>query len=154
MATTSKIRKKPPPRFKKPKKSRLGLWAAIALLVLVVGGQGGPTIIMGVLQAVVGTVDFGLDPARALDAARVDARAFARSGLPFLTAPALVLNVEDTRVAPSVLDELQRRGHLVQRAGEYAGSPGLNAVAADRRTGLNAAAGDPRQARAPRAQTR
>ena len=40
--------------------------------VLVVGGAGGAQIIMGSLLAVVNTVDFGLDPAAAIDAERID----------------------------------------------------------------------------------
>ena len=35
MATTPSIKKRPPTRFKKPKKSRLGLWATVAMLLLV-----------------------------------------------------------------------------------------------------------------------
>jgi len=40
--------------------------------VLVVGAAGGAQIIMGSLLAVVNTVDYGLDPARAIDAERID----------------------------------------------------------------------------------
>ena len=112
-------------------------------VVLAVGGQGGPTIIMGVLQAIVNLVDHSMLPAAALDAERIDARGFGPT-----------LNVEDTRIDDRVLTELQRRGHVLTRTGEYDLDPGLNAVGVDRAAGLNRAAGDPRQTRAPMAQTR
>jgi gamma-glutamyltranspeptidase/glutathione hydrolase len=40
--------------------------------VLVVGAAGGARIIMGVVQAVIGVVDFGRDIAQAVDAERID----------------------------------------------------------------------------------
>lgn len=85
--------------------------------VLVVGGAGGPCIIMGVLQTIVNTIDFGLDVASAVDAERIDARcSFSDMGM------------EDTRVSPTTQQELDERGHFVQREGEYYITPIIQAV--------------------------
>jgi len=106
--------------------------------VLAVGGQGGPTIPGGVLWAILGVVDFGLDGARALDAPRVDA----------FTGTAL--DVEDTRFVPQVLADLRARGHQLTLQGEYATLPVLTAVGT--RGALRWAAGDPRGQRWPATQ--
>lgn len=99
-------------------------------LAFVLGGSGGSTIIGGVVQAIVNVSTFGLNVAEAIDAERIDAI----SNLSYLAVPqnALsagpVLFVEDTRVALGVLEDLQARGHAVQRVGEYGFHPILQAV--------------------------
>jgi len=104
---------------------------------LVVGGAGGARIIMGVLQQIVNTVDFRYPIDVALDAERIEA-AGAR------------LEVEDARIPPETLTELERRGHRLTRLGQYAVRPRINAAGVlpptsqfDRRLRFEAAA-DPR----------
>ncbi len=111
--------------------------------VLATGGAGGPTIINGVVQLLLNTVDFDMDVAHAIDAERVDARGFGD-----------FLNVEHTRIPDAVLLELERRGHRINRAGEYGGQtnphsvvpvglPVLTAVAVEDAQ-MRAAVSDPR----------
>ena len=100
--------------------------------VLVVGGAGGPQIIMGSLLAVMNTVDFGLDPARAIDAKRIDAQ------------PGREMSIEQGRVPPAAQAELLARGHTFRREGEYAELPRVQAAGTDPETGERLAATDPR----------
>jgi gamma-glutamyltranspeptidase/glutathione hydrolase len=85
--------------------------------VLVTGGAGGVRIIMGVMHAVVNTIDFNMDIAHAIDAERMDAV----RGLP--------LEIEDVRVSEDDLSELARRGHELIRLGEYGIRPRVQAAA-------------------------
>ena len=101
--------------------------------VLVVGAAGGAQIIMGSLLAVVNTVDFGLDPAAAIDAERIDEQ----SGTS--------MTIEQGRVLPQAQAELIARGHELQRReGEYAELPRVQAAGTDPETGERLAATDPR----------
>ncbi|CAN5332153.1 gamma-glutamyltransferase [soil metagenome] len=100
--------------------------------ILAVGGAGGPQIIMGSLLAVVNTIDFGLDPARAIDAERLDQQ------------PDKEMSLENGRVTPQAQAELIARGHTLKREGEYAELPRVQAAGTDPRTGERLAATDPR----------
>ena len=100
--------------------------------ILVVGASGGSQIIMGALHAVVNTVDYGLDPARAIDAERLDAQ----------FPPELIL--EDGRVSATAEAELISRGHVVVSEGEYSDVPLVQAAGVDPKTGERLAATDPR----------
>jgi gamma-glutamyltranspeptidase / glutathione hydrolase len=100
--------------------------------VLVVGGAGGARIIMGTLFAIINTVDFGLDPARAVDAERLDQQ------------PNSKMALEDGRISPTVQGELKGRGHKIERKGEYEERPRVQAAGIDRDTGERLAATDPR----------
>ena len=100
--------------------------------ILVVGGAGGPQIIMGSLLAVVNTIDFGLDPARAVDSERLDEQ----SGT--------MMSLEQGRVPAQVQAELIARGHSIDRKGEYADLPRVQAAGTDSKTGEHLAATDPR----------
>jgi gamma-glutamyltranspeptidase/glutathione hydrolase len=101
--------------------------------VLVVGAAGGSQIIMGTLLAVVNTVDFGLDPAAAIDAERIEEQ----SGTS--------MTIEQGRVSPQAQAELIARGHEFQRReGEYAELPRVQAAGIDPETGERLAATDPR----------
>jgi len=106
--------------------------------IAVAGGAGGSRIIMGALFAVLGRVEYGLDLSRAVDAERLDAQAVP-DGDPIL--------LEDARVAPAVIAELQRRGHKFEREGEYAESgPRIQAAGFRSATGdaVKDAVSDPR----------
>jgi gamma-glutamyltranspeptidase/glutathione hydrolase len=100
--------------------------------ILVVGGAGGARIIMGTLLAIINTVDFGLDPARAVDAERLDQQPDGKMAL------------EDGRVSPIVQGKLKDRGHKIERRGEYEERPRIQAAGIDRETGERLAATDPR----------
>ena len=101
--------------------------------ILVVGAAGGAQIIMGSLLAVVNTVDFGLDPAAAIDAERIEEQ----SGTS--------MTIEQGRVSPQAQAELIARGHEFQRReGEYAELPRVQAAGIDPETGERLAATDPR----------
>src|SRR3954470_9302666 len=99
--------------------------------ILAVGGAGGATIIMGSLLAVVDAVDFGLDPAHAVDAERLDEQ----SGQMML---------EDVRVDPAVRADLSSRGHEIVSEGEYGTAPRVQAAGIDPRTGERLGTTDPR----------
>ena len=99
--------------------------------ILVTGGAGGARIIMGVTDAVLNVVDFGQDIAHAVDAERTDD-------------PTGTLTIEDARVAPAVLAELEARGHTLKRVGEYDIRPRVQAAGVDPRTGIRSAVSDPR----------
>ncbi len=117
--------------------------------VLVHGGAGGVRIIMGALLPIVNMLDFGTGLAAAVDAERIDAG----SGR---------LNVEDARIAPAVLADLEARGHQLVREGEYGPRPRVNAVGVDRvqpglpsrRAPVRIAVSDPRTDQAALAQRR
>jgi len=104
--------------------------------ILVVGAAGGAQIIMGSLLAVVNTVDYGLDPAQAIDAERIDEPSGTK------------MTIEQGRVTPQAQAELATRGHEIksgkERQGEYARLPRVQAAGVDPETGERLAATDPR----------
>ncbi len=87
---------------------------------------------MGSLLAVVNTIDFRLDPARAIDAERLDQQ------------PDKEMSLENGRVTPQAQAELIARGHALKREGEYAELPRVQAAGTDPHTGERLAATDPR----------
>jgi len=86
--------------------------------LIVTGGAGGSRIIMGALLAVLNRIEYGLDLGHAVDAERLDAQA----------APAEPILIEETRLAPGVLDDLIARGHTFTGEGEYAERPRVQAA--------------------------
>jgi gamma-glutamyltranspeptidase / glutathione hydrolase len=82
------------------------------------GGAGGSRIIMGAFFSVFNRIEYGLDLAHAVDAERIDAQ----------NEPKGPLIVEDARIAPAVLSELERRGHALDRKGEYDIRPRVQAA--------------------------
>ena len=98
---------------------------------LVTGGAGGSRIIMGALLTTLNRLEFSLDVAQAVDAERLDAQA----------SPVLI---EDARVDPAVIAELERRGHTFRREGEYAIRPRVQAAGARLRGRAKDAVSDPR----------
>src|SRR4051812_16024379 len=99
--------------------------------VLVTGGAGGSLIIMGVVQAVLNTVEYGLDVPQAIDQERIDDQGTSQ------------LRVEDARMDPSVLADLQSRGWTLVRQGEYGPRPRVQA-AGETADGTMTAVSDPR----------
>lgn len=74
---------------------------------LVLGAPGGPRIPMGVLSVVVNVLDFRMDPALAVDVARVD------------TERCCTIELEGARVPSRDQRELERRGHRIEGRGDY-----------------------------------
>ncbi len=100
--------------------------------VLVTGGAGGSRIIMGVLQSILGRVDFGLSLSQATDAERVDSQGTS------------TLSTEQARLDPGAAASLQARGWTLSPQGEYAAAPRVNVAGIDLATGETAGASDSR----------
>jgi gamma-glutamyltranspeptidase/glutathione hydrolase len=114
---------------------------------MITGGAGGVRIIMGVLNAIVGLVDFGLNIGQAIDAERVEAAGG-------VTGPPFPLELEDGRVDEDVELELGARGHTITPNNEieYLIRPRMNATGVELGTGLNLGVSDPRTDNGARAQ--
>ncbi len=101
--------------------------------VLVLGAPGGPRIPMGVVSVISNVLDYGMDPALAVDVARVDADR------------CCTVELEQERVPVDERRELIRRGHDIQDRKEYHPQFGpLVEVAGIGRDGRRYAASDPR----------
>jgi gamma-glutamyltranspeptidase/glutathione hydrolase len=74
---------------------------------LVLGASGGPRIPMGVVEVISNVVDYGMDPGRAVDAARLD------------TERCCTLELEQQRIPAVEQRELVRRGQRIEPRGEY-----------------------------------
>lgn len=123
--------------------------------VMATGAAGGDLIPEGVLVSITNTVDFGMDVAHAVDAARSFEFCDDAAACPWGDFSSGLL-IEDSRVLPSVLAELQARGHSVRTpaffGGEYMESPFVQAVVADPVSNLRFGASDPRDERGAIAQ--
>ncbi len=104
--------------------------------LLVTGGAGGSRIIMGALESIVNRIDFGLTLPRAVDAERVDDQGTA------------TLEIEDARLDPAVLADLQGRGWILSRLGEYGVRPRNQLAGSGSGPGRFAASSDSRSDRA------
>ena len=104
--------------------------------ILVVGAAGGAQIIMGTLLAVVNTIDYGVDPAQAIDAEWIDESSGTK------------MTIEQGRITPQVQAGLAIRGHEIksgkEREGEYADLPRVQAAGVDTETGERLTATGPR----------
>ncbi len=104
---------------------------------LVLGAPGGPRIPMGVASVISNVVDHGMDPALAVDVARVDAER------------CCTIELEDARVPDAERRELVRRGHRIEGRGRYHPQfVPLVQVAGVDRAGRTFAVSDPRYDRA------
>jgi gamma-glutamyltranspeptidase / glutathione hydrolase len=101
--------------------------------VLVVGVAGGGAIPQAVVSTIVNVFDFGMDPARAVDAERI--RCFEDLCL-----------VEGARISPQTLDTLSGYGHDLVDVGEYGDAPavGVAEIVGLARDRMFSAAADPR----------
>jgi gamma-glutamyltranspeptidase / glutathione hydrolase len=103
---------------------------------LVLGASGGPRIPMGVASVISNVVDFGMDPALAVDVARLDAEQCCN------------VELEGDRVPEAERQELTRRGQMIVDRRQY--HPlfvPLVQVAGIRGDGLRFAVSDPRYQR-------
>jgi len=108
-----------PRAFKRPRSSMAPIIASEAgRPIAATGAAGGSRIIMGSLFTVFNRIEYGLPLNEAVDAERVDANEF----------PAKGIKVEDTRLAPGVLDSLRARGHTLDLLGEYDTRPRVQAA--------------------------
>lgn len=128
--------------------------------LLVTGGAGGPTIILGVVQNIVNVVDFGMDVFHAIDAPRMDAAnahwwRFAMDGTDDCGSKDLTeshLALEHNRIDDAVEMELEAlppdgRGHelcLVDSSDGYVNIPLIQNAGTDLSTGEHVAVSDPR----------
>ena len=104
---------------------------------LVLGAPGGPRIPMGVATVISNVLDFGMDPALAVDIARLD------------TEKCCTVEVEQDRVPPAEREELTRRGHtIVDRTQYHPQFTPLVQVTGIRSDGRRFAVSDPRYQRA------
>lgn len=99
---------------------------------LVTGGAGGATIIMGVLETILGRVDYGLTLPQAVDAERFD------------TLGTATLSIEHVRILPAVLEDLRGRGWTIQGLGEYGPRPRIQLAGVDVPSGRRVAVSDSR----------
>ncbi|MGH7855904.1 MAG: gamma-glutamyltransferase, partial [Candidatus Binatia bacterium] len=116
--------------------------------ILVTGAAGGSSIIPGVVQQVVNTVDFGLDIADAIDAERINPTTYGTElgiEVPFDEDPGVQHPpLSQPRITKAVQDELIARGHVFNRRGEYDFQPVVASAAIDPLTGARSAVSDPR----------
>ena len=94
------------------------------------GTPGGDVQPQAMVQFVVNLIDFGMDPQAALEAPRVSTFNYPESFHPFPYRPGLVL--AESRLSDDVLEELRRRGHLIELWPDWAQAAGsLCAVVVD-----------------------
>src|SRR3954454_5371077 len=100
--------------------------------ILVTGGAGGSRIIVGVFDAVFNMLEFGMDAPHALDAPRADDQGTS------------TMRIEEARLDPGVLGDLDGRGWTIIRQGEYARLNTREQAAGIFGDGLRWAVSDPR----------
>jgi gamma-glutamyltranspeptidase/glutathione hydrolase len=98
--------------------------------ILVTGGAVFTHILMGTALSVSNVIDFDMNVAEAIDAARINEFSCCS------------LEIEETRVEPSVLEELAGRGHELSPLGEYGFAPIMQLAGSSGRHHM--AASDPR----------
>ena len=92
------------------------------------------------LQVIVNLIDFGMDPQRAVE----QPRWYSFPGTDPINLPNdFVLRIED-RFGDAVLAELERRGHRVQRLGNWGAGGAAQVIAVDPETGVLTGGSDPR----------
>lgn len=116
--------------------------------VLATGAAGGLFIPAPVALMISDRVDYGMDPAHAIDVARIFSFCIARC--PESAPPGA--QVEDERIPSGALADLGARGQPISRQGEYSSSPRVQSVGTDLATGLHQGASDPREDRGVQAQ--
>lgn len=99
---------------------------------MTVGSMGGDTIRQTVFQGIVNVIDFGLNMQQAVEAPRFSADPLTNS-----------VRIE-SRISPGVLDELERRGHVIQPASPWGGAGNVEGITIDPVTGAILGGYDPR----------
>ena len=108
------------------------------------GTPGADAQCQSMVQMLLNVVEFGMDPQQAAEAPRATTWSFPNSSWPHAYLPGLV-RVEG-RIAPSVVEELRRRGHEVEVLDEWDDLlGGLCAIEIDRERGILRGGADPRR---------
>lgn len=108
------------------------------------GTPGGDVQPQAMVQFLINLIDYGMEPQAAIEAPRVASFNYPESFHPFPYRPGLV-KIE-ARIAEDVVEELQRRGHEIERWPEWAQAAGsLCAIVVDERSGALLGAADPRR---------
>ncbi len=107
---------------------------------MVMGSPGGDDQCMRTMQTFLNMAEFGMDPQRAIEAARWSTRSFPMSYWPHRMYRGEA-SVED-RVPEAVRDALRKKGHLLKVTGSW--SLGMNAAIAIGENGVLHAGADPR----------
>ncbi|HEX7102166.1 MAG TPA: gamma-glutamyltransferase family protein [Nitrolancea sp.] len=94
-----------------------GLLMKDGKLIAPVGSPGNDVQVQAIVQLIIDLVDFKMDPQAAVEAPRVATFSYPRSSTPHPYSPGLV-NAE-SRIAAETLAELSRRGHRVERWGDW-----------------------------------
>ena len=111
--------------------------------VMALGAHGGDNIPQGMVQLFLNVVEFGLDPQEAVEEPRFYSYNFPNSSYPFRYFPG-VMRAEG-RIPQSVLDELSKRGHKVERYPDWwEGSALCGVITRDPGTGVLKGGSDPR----------
>lgn len=113
---------------------------------LAIGTPGGDSQDQQILLVLLNIIDFGLDVQAAIEAPRVNSL-HPESSFGDHRAQRGVLEVERT-VAPSVVQDLETRGHIIRLRPPYGISTGIVAAGIDPVTGKRRGGADPRRERA------
>jgi gamma-glutamyltranspeptidase/glutathione hydrolase len=113
---------------------------------LAIGTPGGDSQDQQILLVLLNIIDFGMDVQQAIDAPRVNSLHPESSFDNHKPSPG-VLEVEST-LAPSVLDELKARGHILRVRPPFGISTGIVAAGIDPATGRLRGGADMRRERA------
>jgi gamma-glutamyltranspeptidase/glutathione hydrolase len=137
-----------PAEVKPGKRPRLTPNPAMAFkdgkLFMTFGTPGGDQQSQGMLQVFLNVVEFGMTMQQAVEAPRVSSQSFPNSFAPHAYYPGR-LNVEED-FGPTVIAELQRRGHDVEVWPRFpAANAAVCAIRVDPETGLRHAGADPRR---------
>ncbi|MBI4201430.1 MAG: gamma-glutamyltransferase family protein [Chloroflexi bacterium] len=109
------------------------------------GTPGGDMQCQAMVQMFLNMVEFGMDPQQAVEAPRVSAWSFPGSFWPHNYRPGLV--GAEGRIAPSVVEELKRRGHTVEVWDDWSSrASDLCAIEIDRVRGILRGGADSRRA--------
>ena len=138
-----------PGNANEPAGGKRALWALSPTIVskagvatLATGAAGGQLIPGAVVASISNTIDFGMDLAHALDAARAIELCKATCPADGSTSG---MFIEEGRVLQTVIDDLTTaRHHVLVQQGEYAFLPIVQAVGTDPLTGWHVGASDPR----------
>lgn len=108
------------------------------------GTPGSDVQPQAMVQLAINLIDFGMDPQAAVEAPRVASYSYPRSDFPNPYTPG-VMNAE-ARIPDEVVEELSRRGHIVQRWPEWTPQAGsLCTVVVDHGRSRLVGAADPRR---------
>jgi gamma-glutamyltranspeptidase / glutathione hydrolase len=113
---------------------------------LAIGTPGGDSQDQQILLVLLNIIDFNMDVQAAIEAPRVNSL-HPQSSFDDHRAQPGVLEVERT-VAPTVIEDLKARGHVVRLRGAYGISTGIVAAGMDPVTGRLRGGADPRRERA------